>query len=225
MGLLIFDFDIPWSLIAAKAYEQPEPQPGDDDVNWFFAMVRVLGSAFPLTSAVVRIQDEIDRADSREVQRRLDDIEDPISALHPEVREVSRSIYEKLSATDANKLTFEPDFIDRHRRVLAILEGRGLIEATHTIGAGGQFYGGELWVKSPTYLLYLASLYEDPELMDQLVERVDTCAPGHWLDGRKIAEDIPLPIPVIKAVFDAYEAQGLGLCSRTVGAVQYNARA
>ena len=57
--------------------------------------------------------------------------------------------------------------------------------------------------------------------LEALVKRLDDCKIGQWLDGRKLAEEIKLPLPVVAASFQIYESKGYGICSAEVGAVRY----
>ena len=61
--------------------------------------------------------------------------------------------------------------------------------------------------------------------MDGLVQLMENCTTGQWLRGEDIASDLHLPLPVIKALFQLYEARGLGNFSKETGAVNYLCRA
>jgi hypothetical protein len=183
--------------------------------NWFSILVRIAGASFAFTTPLVQLQSDLD---SRAIQQRLTQLEDPLSTLHPDVRTVSSQIYSMLRERNANKLEGSEQFYERYARVLAILESRGLIKGSH--GLGKRFAAG-FWISNPQYSLYMAGLFEDPEKMDFLLKYVDQAPPRTWLKGVDIAAELSLPIPVIKAVFDVYEAQGLGLCSKELGTANY----
>jgi len=73
--------------------------------------------------------------------------------------------------------------------------------------------------------MYLCALEEESMKMETLLEIVDNCKRGEWLDGKRIQEEIDLPLPVIRAVFDIYESKGYGLCSKEIRACQYLGKA
>jgi len=57
--------------------------------------------------------------------------------------------------------------------------------------------------------------------MQALISRVDGCPKSEWLNGKTMQELLGLPLPVIQAAFDIYEAKGYGLSSREIGRPQY----
>ena len=183
------------------------------------SVARVVGSSLPFVPSLIQLQAEIDSA---AIQRRLLALEDPISLLHPDIREVSEKLYGELVSTGSAKLKFDNPFYVQYSRALAILEAQGFIVGTHAIGAR---YVDGLWLQDPKYVVYLCALYEDQSKMDRLVDLLESCKPGQWLHARDFEADVQLPRPVIKALFQLYEARGLGQCSREIGAVSYVGRA
>lgn len=125
-------------------------------------------------------------------------------------------------ATGSAKLKFDGAFYTQYSRPLAILEAQGFIVGTHAIGAR---YVDGLWLQDPRYVVYLCALYEDQSKMDRLVDLLESCKPGQWLHAKDIEGDVQLARPVIKALFQLYEARGLGQCSSEIGAVSYVGRA
>jgi hypothetical protein len=188
-------------------------------MKWLMSVARIIGASFPYCSSLLQLQAEIDSA---AVQRRLLVLEDPISQLHPGIREVSEKLYNELSAKGEATLRFDPGFYSQHGKSLAILEAQGFIVGSHAIGAR---YVDGLWLQDPRYIVYLCSLYEDQGRMDRLVELLEACPPGQWLRGEEIANALQLPRPVVKALFDLYEQRGLGVCSKEIGAILYLSRA
>lgn len=61
--------------------------------------------------------------------------------------------------------------------------------------------------------------------MEELVSRIEGCQAGKWIDGKPIANELRIPLPVVDACFKIYEARGLGLKSRTIGEVKYSGNA
>lgn len=191
----------------------------DPRMHWFLSLVRIAGASFPVASSLVQLQAEMD---SREFDRRLRKLEDPIMTLHPDMPEVSRTIYSRLQGAEANLVQLEPDQYTRFSRALALLEARGFIKGRHTLA---QRFGGGLRVTDPSYIVFMAAHCADPGNMAKLVEMVDSCEDGHWLDGHALRAELGLPLPVIQAVFSIYESKGYGICSREIGASKYLARA
>ncbi|MDP1682516.1 MAG: hypothetical protein Q8L39_12175 [Burkholderiales bacterium] len=188
-------------------------------MKWLMSVARIVGASLPFVPSLMQLQTEID---SVAIQRRLLSLEDPISTLHPDIREVSEKLYRELAATGVTNLRFDSAFYTQYSRPLAILEAQGFIVGTHAIGAR---YVDGLWVQDPKYVVYLCALYEDQSKMDGLVQILESCTPGQRLRGEDIEAELQLPRPVIKALFQLYEARGLGDCSREIGAVSYVARA
>src|SRR2546422_8770402 len=156
------------------------------------SVARIVGASLPFVPSLIQWQTEID---SVAIQHRLHALEDPISTLHPDIRELSKQLYNEVANTGAAKVSFDGAFYTRYSRSLAILEAQGFIVGTHAIGAK---YVDGLWVQDPRYVVYLCALYEDQRKMDDLVEQLENCKPGQWLDGKGIAKDLELPLPVIK---------------------------
>lgn len=188
-------------------------------MDWLLSIVRVAGVAFPVASSLVQLQAEID---SKSLKERITKLEDPVSYLHEDVPELSRMIYQKLKQNDSAKLYFEDDFYEKYSRALAILESQGYIKGSHAIG---KMYAGGLRIIDPSYIMYLCALEEDDMKMNSLIQSVENCKIGQWLDGKFIQKTTDLPLPVIKAVFDIYESKGYGLCSKTIGVCEYLGKA
>ena len=189
-------------------------------MNWFAALVRIAGSTNPLTAPFVQLQAEID---SRATQGRLRRIEDPVSTLHPDIREVSGVIYEAVKRTGRAPVKFDDAFYGRYARSLAILESQGFIRGQHTIG---EKHLDGFWLDDPHYVVaYLCALFEDPAKMDRLFQLIDETTPPRWLKGEDIALQLDLPLPVVRAVFQLYESRGLGLLSKELGTANYSCRA
>lgn len=156
------------------------------------------------------------------IQQRLARLEDPISALHPDVPELSELIYVGIKERGREPVNFTDEFKTRYQRALALLESHGLISGTHTFA--GRFYAG-VWIANPTYMLYMCMVAEDPDTMQVLMQRVDTAPVNQWIHGLPIAQELALPLRVVDAVFELYESRGLGLRSRTIGESLYLPRA
>jgi len=127
----------------------------------------------------------------------------------PDIRKLSEKLYKGLAAASENldkalagngvaKFRFDDSFLTQYSKPLAILEKRGFIQGTHSIG-GRDF--DAVYLHAPEYFVYLCALYEDQTKMDRLVELLETCKRREWLLGEKIAGDVQLPLPVVRAFF------------------------
>ncbi len=67
----------------------------------------------------------------------------------------------------------------------------------------------------------MCALAENKQKMESLMKVVDECPKGNRLNSKKLQDSLGLPLPVIQAVFDIYEAKGYGCCSREIGSYQY----
>lgn len=188
---------------------------------WLFPLLRVLGVNFPGFAAAVQLSAEYD---ARRVQERLRRLEDPISALHPDVPTVSALLYGRLRAGYGGaKVELSDEEVALFARPLALLEGAGRIRGTHAIGSR-PFVGG-VWLSDPEYLVYLATLHEDPDRTGPFLARVDAAPAGTWIRGAELAEEYGLPLAVVRAVFELYARRGLGVLSRELGTANYLAQA
>ena len=182
-------------------------------MDWFFTIVRVAGASFPVASSLVQLSSEID---SKSLKERVCKLEDPISNIHNDVPALSRQIYKELKDANSAKLYFDEAFYKQYSRALAALESHGYIKCGHALGKS---FAAGISLADPSYIMYLCAIDKDEEKMDFLVNAVDSCEIGQWLDGSKM--NIDLPTPVIKAVFDIYESKGYGVCSKEVGTCKY----
>jgi hypothetical protein len=172
-----------------------------------------------VASSLIQLQAELS---GLEIQARLHKIEDPISHIHPDVRELAREIYSALRSRGKWPLEMSAEFYARYSRPLAMLEAARHIDATHALGR--RFAGG-LWSNGPAFTLYMCALYEDPVKMDALVTRVDQAPPGMHLDGQALARELDLPPASVKAVFESFSDKGLGLTSPALRDFSYRAKA
>lgn len=187
-------------------------------MEWLAALIRSVGSSFPGASSLVQLNSEIE---SSKVKERLDRLEDPISSLHPDVPEVSSEIYDAVKSSNSNGVDFDDEFYARSSRPLAALEAYGALRGEHAIGK--RFACG-VRVTSPAYMLYMAALFASSKSMSRLVETVDKCEPGSWIDGDSVASELGLPSPVVRAVFEIYRDKGYGLMSGEIGSNNYMAK-
>ena len=190
------------------------------NMNWFFSIVRIAGAACPASSMLVQLQAEIDAG---KIDDRLQKLETPIGALHEDINKISRLIYDEITLSDDLLVNLDKDIYRKYSRVLAVLESSSFIKGNHALNYG-QFAKG-LRVTDPTYVLYMSALFENQELMEIIYKKVDSCTPGQNLNGKLIKKEVNVPLPVIKAIFDIFEAKGYGICSRVIGSAVYIGKA
>jgi hypothetical protein len=182
-------------------------------MDWFFSILRIAGASFPVASSLVQLQAEFD---SKTIRERISKLEDPISNLHPDIPELSRELYRKMKYNNSVSLKFNDSFYKRYSKALASLESIGSLKGLHAIGMK---YQEGIYLSDPSFIMYLCTLEEDSSKMEDLIRIVNEYEIGEWLDGNRI--EIDLPQPVIKAVFDIFEAKGFGNCSKEVGTCMY----
>ena len=187
--------------------------------NWVSTFVRVAGTFNPLTAALVQLQSELDSAALDERVKRL---ENPLRALHPDLPEVGRVIYEALKAANDSSFKIADETYLKYRRCFALLEQQDYLESAHRLGSPVPLHTR---IADPHFLLYLCALLEERAKMDALLARTDAASPGSSLDGKAIAQELNLPLPVVRAVFETFEERGLGFCSKEIGRVSYHANA
>ena len=185
-------------------------------MNWFFSATRIAGSAFPVSSMLVQFQAELD---VEKVNNRLHKLVNPISALHDDINDISDLIYNEIKRSDDLFIEFDRDVYRKFSRVLAVLEKSSFIKGFHTIGS--ERFAKGLTITDPTYVLYLSALFENEKKMEIIFKTVDSCDIGQTLKGKQIKEEVGVPLPVIKAVFDIFEEKGYGTCSKAIGSAVY----
>jgi hypothetical protein len=183
--------------------------------NWLFPLARVIGAGVPFGGVLVQINAELD---ARVVQQRLANLEDPISALHPDVREFAALLYRLVQSSDHPTYALPEAELVRFARVIAILEKTGLVRGQYTLQSRLPL---SLWLDGPQFSLYMAALYEDPDAMSGLTSHVDSAPAGTWLRGPELQRLYLVPLRVVRAVFELYAARGLGLLSDEVGTTNY----
>ena len=185
-------------------------------MNWFFSIIRSVGSSFPVTASFVQFQSELD---SDKMDNRIKRIEDPVSNLHSDIQCVSKKIYDLIKKTEQENITFDDEFVEKFGRSLAILEKNGFIKGNHAIG---KCWAGSIYLSDPSYVLYLCKLSESEKKMNSLFRLLEGSKPGDSFDGVDIQKTIDLPIPVIKAFFRVYQSMGYGFCSKTIGTCHFS---
>lgn len=188
-------------------------------MNWIVSLVRIVGTTSPFFAWAVQLSAELD---SRGIQARLRRLADPIGSQHPDVPAVAEYMYGAIPRTGESRVELAADVADRYSRALAILDTGGWLKASRTLFTRTPT---EFWLTNASFVLYMAGLYEDADLMERIVAYSDSAPRGQWLHGSELAEEYALPLPVIRAFFQLLEQRGLGFLSKEVGTTNYYVRA
>lgn len=183
--------------------------------EWFLKVIRIAGVNFPVAASLVQFQAE---NDSEAMALRLQKLEDPISFLHEDLPEISKEIYQQLRANDSISLDFEEDFYIKYSRALAVLETQGFISKMSVVGSRIPL---GIKIIDASYIMYMCNLAEDSQKMQEIVEIVDRCEVGLWLNGDELKTSVGLPRYVIRGVFEIYESKGFGILSKAIGSCKY----
>ena len=186
-------------------------------MDWFIKVIRIAGVSFPGAASLVQLQAELD---SSAMKKRLDKLEDPISYLHEDIPLVAKEIYGTMKAVDSVNLDFPEEFYHRFSRSIAALSSAGLISKNNA--AGSRIPLG-INLIDPSFIMYMCYRAEDTRKMQEILEIVDSCESGIWLNGEELKETLGLPKYVIRAVFQIYASKGYGLLSKTIGSCKYQA--
>jgi hypothetical protein len=187
--------------------------------NWLAPLARITLSGISqvggsvLSPVGAMILQSWTETDSRLLEERLGRLEDPITALHPDVREVARLVYDRIRETQRARVEFDQAFYERFARPLALLKSHGFIMSVD--GLSRPYLKG--FTAQPIFLTYMCWLYEDSARMALLTERMEAAPRRHWVDGEKLAAECTLPLPVVQSVFRIHAAGGLGILSETTG--------
>lgn len=188
-------------------------------MKWLSTIVRIVGAGFPVASSLVQLQSELD---SNEISERITKLEDPISYLHNDVPKLSKFLFAEMKSMNTQYLHFQDEFYKKFSRPLAALYSQNYITCQHRLGS---CVPCGVILSNPTFIMYLCALHEDQQKMDLLVNRLEECIQGISLNGKEIAQELEVPIPVVGAIFEIYEAKGYGKRSKTVSRLDYKCTA
>jgi uncharacterized protein (UPF0335 family) len=188
-------------------------------MNWFFKTVRIAGASFPGAGSLVQFQAELD---AETLNERIHKLEDPISTLHEDIYDLSKEIYSELKNSDSNSLNFNETFYTNYSRALAALGSRGLITQDNVIGSRIPL---GLNLVDPTYILYMASQFENQNSMQEIFDIVDRCQIGESVSAEQLSEALGLPKYVIRSVFEVFESKGFGCRSGGLTKFRYTGKA
>lgn len=181
-------------------------------VDWFIKAVRV-GSAFnPVAAVFLQLQSELDGI---ELNRRIDNLEDPIGSCCDNSQELCKVIYESF---DIHGVGLSKEAYKEFSRPLALFESKGYLKREMYIG---NTYAQGIELVDPSFTLYLARLFENQKNMSELYDLVDNCEIGVWIDGIQLSESLNVPVEVVRSVFKIYMQNGLGSLSNENGTCNY----
>ncbi|MFT6926769.1 MAG: hypothetical protein ACJAZP_002389 [Psychromonas sp.] len=179
-------------------------------VDWFCRAVRV-GSAFnPVAAVFLQLQSELDGI---EINRRLDNLEDPISACCDSSPQLCKALYECLDSIELSNEVYK-----QYSRPLAVFESKGYLKREMHLGSP---YAQGIELVDPSFTLYLARLFEKQANMSELYDLVENCNIGVWIDGIQLAESLNIPLEVVRSIFKIYVENGLGNLSNERGTCNY----
>lgn len=181
-------------------------------VDWFFKILRVSSAWNPIAAVFLQMQSEIDGA---EMNRRLDSLEDPISSNCENSSDLCRALYADIKGS---KDSFPQKYYIHFSRPLAFFESEGYLKRKMQVGTP-YAYGIEYF--EPTFVLYLARLFECQTSMLELYTRIEECDIGVWIDGIQLSETLNIPETVVRSVFTLYMDKGFGILSKEIGTCNY----
>ena len=184
----------------------------ESKVDWFLKAVRISSAWNPIAAIFLQLQSEIDGV---EINRRLNDLEDPISANCENSLKLTKAIYRQLK--DEN-CSLSQDMYIQYARTLASFESEGYLKRRLAMGSP---YAQGIESLDPTFILYLARLYEEQSSMSELYTLVDNCNIGVTIDGTQLAKSLAVPVDVVRAVFSLYVDKGFGLLSNERGTCNF----
>jgi hypothetical protein len=185
-------------------------------VDWFLKAIRVSSAWNPITAVFLQLQSEFDGS---EVNRRLDNLEDPISSNCKNATELCRTLYAHLRC-DSEALTQETYI--QFARPLASFESESYLKRQMQIGSS---YAYGIESLDHIFVLYLARLFENQSSMLELYTRVEDCNVGVWIDGIQLAKALNVPEAVVRSVFELYVKKGFGIMSNETGTCNYRGTA
>jgi hypothetical protein len=184
----------------------------------FHPLAKILVTLIPGSSTLLQVVSEFEAA---AVQKRLENLEDPLARFGPEIDSLCSRLYEEVRGIDeCTNLVPWNEVYAPHLKMLNRLEANGLIEGAPALFNRNAFERGIRLL--PRFVVHLASYYGDAHLCAEMAEGMDQLETG--ITGDKIREQLPLPPMVIDAFFSIYEEEGQGMKSKTVGYSYYTPR-
>jgi hypothetical protein len=187
----------------------------------FLSVVKIALSLFPQTAVFGQILGEVESAG---LKRRVEILENPLAHFGDDAKPLCDILYSGLKKQFGqlgNKVPWSEE-LEPYMKTLRRFEAQGLVGGTPALGQTNEFRRGVTLASD--FIVYLALISADADLGKELSSYLDNIDPGTGVNGRKIQENIALPLPVIDAFLCMYETQGQGLKSREIGASYYVAK-
>jgi len=179
------------------------------------ALLRIVAACTPLGSMGNQLRAEIKEEESN---RKLAFIDDPIGSIHEDVPELSEIIYKQIQPeTEHTTVNIQLDDEQHQKYSVAIkqLESADLLHSNAV-----QFRLNKL---SHTYIMYMANKFDNFTKLKLLSRDIKNCPSGKWLNGRELAREAQLPLPVVHACLKKHESDGHGMMSQTMNESRYMA--
>jgi len=186
-------------------------------IDWFFRFVRIAGAYFPASAVCLQFQAEVDAI---EVNRRLNNLEDPISLIHDKSYELCQYLYTGLVNGEYERVDLSEEFFVEFNRPLAVFESKGYLKKRMSIGSK---YASGVKLIDPSFVVYLGRKFANPVSMAELYDLVENCELGISIDGMQLSSSLDIPLSVVRSLFEVYENNGFGLLSKTLGTCNYRA--
>ena len=186
-------------------------------MGWFSNIVQLASSA----TGLGWLSTALSQIDASKLEKRIANLEDPISTIHRDVPELCKTIYESLNSKSVDprhlyRVTLEPDQREKFDSVLKVLDAKEIISIPLDCRKNRPV-SCEFTVTDPLFCLYVFELYGPKLKVQQLKEYLDNYQTNIWYDGKDLAMDFEVPIEVPDALFKLASARGLGLKSGTIG--------
>ena len=186
-------------------------------MDWITAIAKSAASNTPFTSWIVTLLGEKSIA---EIQKRVKNLEDPISTLHEDVPILSGIIYKHITTHDSINIHLSTNDYERFAQALVMLDSQGYIKGKHTLTK--KYYAG-IQITCPNFIMYMCVNNEKEKALNALFDTANACRRGESLRSLELSTKLNLPNPIIQAVFKICESYGLGKCSneRSINTTYY----
>ena len=186
-------------------------------MGWFSNTVQLSFSAAGLGV----VSTALAQVDINKLEKRIQKLEDPISAIHRDVPKLCEVIHKILIEKDNDPRTlYEVSLTSEQRHeydsVLKVLNAKGII----TIPLDNRKNGPvscKFRIQDPMFCLYIFELFGPKLKIQQLKEYLDNYQSNIWYEGTALALDFEIPIEIPDAFFSLARARGQGLKSDTIG--------
>ena len=173
-------------------------------------ILSVLGANLPFASNFLQFRSEISGCKN---EKRLKTLEDPISALHPSIPDLSLLLYQAIKSNNDSCGWLDKDDLnlDYYRKAFLLLDAHGYLEDKGCI----------IEFNTPSYMMYMATISEKDNIINELNGYMDDCESGCSIYASDLANSLNLPLALVLSVFEIYESKGYGYYDRTIDCEAY----